>query len=301
MNLAFDLDNIETTEFGIGRRNGETDKFVAVPVDREVKTKLHEMIRATYDHMQSSSEDATKYSPSEKYAPNEYLYLETSNSLCQHLAELHEADNLPLNTLLMDYPNSISSYFARLTDSNGKRLTGLRRAVQFKGDIKKRGKLMQLVDDTLKIVESDIFRLDNDFDLIIDDDNVHIIRPRSFEYLGMLTKEILASVSSNIASIKGDLGFVNFDSIEEYAAEKQRGARCLASIKTQKLNGINCASLTTECQLANVKVSKVNGQLYVDKKNVMGFLEVLDRRRYQSNLISGKPESYRATSRQKVS
>ena len=38
----------------------------------------------------------------------------------------------------------------------------------------------------------------------------------------------------------------------------------------------------------------------VDENHVMGFLEVLDRRRYEIELVANFPEQYRAASRSKL-
>src|SRR2546426_481228 len=81
-----------------------------------------------------------------------------------------------------DDPATVFCYFARLTDSKGRRLTALRRATQFKGVLKSR--LLRLVTDSLKLVEDHIFKLDRDFDLLIDSANVHILRPSGFEFAG---------------------------------------------------------------------------------------------------------------------
>ncbi|MDQ7088940.1 MAG: hypothetical protein Q9Q13_14270 [Acidobacteriota bacterium] len=66
---------------------------------------------------------------------------------------------------MLDEPSEIFLlHFARLTDNKNRRLTALRRASQFKGVLKKR--LIRWLDDTLKIIEDSVFKLDNDFDLL---------------------------------------------------------------------------------------------------------------------------------------
>ncbi len=298
MNLAFDLENIRTTEFGISRKEEGDDQFVLIPVNRSVQTALHEMIETTWHNMQQVRDELSQYDPSEKHAPTEYLFLATDNPQCQRLVELHNADHLPVDADAVNEPDRISSYFVRLTDNGGHHLTAMRRAIQFKGDLKR--KWVHLLDDTLQILERRVFRLDNDFDLIIDTDHVHIWRPAAFEFIGHLKQAVLDAVPANVEAVSGELPFVKFDVIQAYATEHLRAARYLASIRTQDLTGISCATLKALCQKTNVEISEINGQISVEERNVMGFLEVLDRRRYEIELVPDFPERFRAASRRRI-
>jgi hypothetical protein len=49
-----------------------------------------------------------------------------------------------------------------------------------------------------------------------------------------------------------------------------------------------------------VEVKESNGKLVVADDQVIGFLQVIDRRRYQVVLVKGSPERYAAASRQKI-
>ncbi|MFO0754574.1 MAG: hypothetical protein U0411_14770 [Thermodesulfovibrionales bacterium] len=71
-----------------------------------------------------------------------------------------------------------------------------------------------MLDDTLEIIEDTVFRLDNDFDLLVDSANIHILRPSGFEFAGKLQQAILDAVPENIKAIRKDLTFVDFDDIE---------------------------------------------------------------------------------------
>lgn len=298
MNLAFDLEHIQTTEFGIGHNGGEGDRFVVIPVDADVQTALHNMIVATWYVMQQSPDEPGLYEPSEKHAATEHLYLPADRPLCQPLVALHEANNLPIDVSAVNDPSRISCYFVRLMDREKNRLTTVRRAMQFKGDLKK--KLMRFWDGTMQILENHVFRLDNDFDLIIDANKVHIWRPSAFEFLGGLQQTILDAVPPNVAAVSRDLPFVEFDAIQAYTVTRPRAARYLASIRTQDLAGISCVKLETWCRKTNAKISVVDGRISVDEKNIMGFLEVLDRRRYEIELVPDNPERFRAASRRKI-
>lgn len=297
--LQFDFTQVQTAEFGLGRDDGNARTFCLIPVDGDVQAALQEMAEATWAAMQDHTHTPAKYEPAEKHAGIEYLYLPLADDLSKSMRELHQANNLPFDTLALNNPENVFSYFARFTDNQGRRLIALRRATQFKGILKNR--LVQFVTNALKIVEDNVFKLDADFDLLIDAQNVHILRPSGFEFAGHLQTAIMAAVSKNIVELKADLGFVNFDVIEAYASHHPRAARYLASIRSQgEAENIDRGRLIQLCNHTGVETEEVDGQITVTEKHVMGFLEVLDRRRYEIELVADTPEQYRAASRSKL-
>ena len=297
MKLKFDLDDVIVTEFGVGIDDGNEQTFAAVPAGAEVQTALHEMVQATWEAMQGDDTEPTRYQPSEKHGSIEYLYLPIGDYLAKSVRELHNAKNLKITKL--DDPSNIFCYFTRLTDNKDRCLTALRRASQFKGVLKKR--LIRILNDTLKIIEDSVFKLDNDFDLLVDSVNVHILRPSGFEFAGKLQEAILNAVPKNMKSIRKDLPFVDFDGIEKYASTRPRAARCLASILAQEeTKNIDKTALKHLCKLTRVNIKESKGKITVSEGHEMGFLEVLDRRRYEISLVKEKPEHYLAGSRRKI-
>lgn len=296
MKLPFGLNSIQHVEFGVGRDVDDARTYAYVPVDRGVQQALREMVAATWAAMQRLSTDPPRYDPSEKHAGEEYLHLPLDDELSASLKSLHEAVNLdPAANALQD-PGKVFCYFARLTDSKRRKLTALRRATQFKGVLK--NQLIRLADDTLKIIEDRVFKLDANFDLLIDDATIHILRPSGFEFAGQLQSAILAAVPQNVKALQHDVSFVDFGGIAAYAAKHPRAARYLASIRGQKESkNIDKRSLKELCKATGVEFRQSNGKLLVDESHVMGFLEVLDRRRYEVQLVKDQPEHYRAASR----
>lgn len=307
MNLEFDLGSVTVTEFGVGRDDGNGQTFVAVPVDADVQGALREMVQATWDAMQKDGDGPAKYEPSEKHGSTEYLYLSLEDAMASSVRDLHEATNLsiavgalgdPAVGALGD-PADVFCYFVRLTDKKKRRLTALRRASQFKGVLKKR--LIRFVSDSLKLIDDDVFKLDSDFDLLVDAAHVHILRASGFEFAGKLQQAILAAVPENIKAIRKDLAFVDFDGIEAYAGKHPRAARYVASIRGQEeIKNINKGKLKNYCTRVGVAIKEKNGQLVVEAGHEMDFLGVLDRRLYDVDLVPGKPERYRAASRRKI-
>lgn len=299
MNLDFDLDNVRSTEFGVGRDENNGQTFVRVPVDAGVQDALKDMAKATWARMEDKDTNPSRYEPSEKHESSEYVYLPLGDDLAERMRQLHEAQNLPSDSGALQDPSAVFCYFARMTNTNGKRLTALKRANQFKGILKSR--LIRLVTDALRIVEDKVFKLDSDFDLLVDSDNVHILRPSAFEFAGRLQEAVLAAVPQNVRSIQRDLPFVDFSSVESYAKKHPRAARYLASIRADKgTKSIDKQALKRCCADAGVDIKAIRGKLVVQGGHEIDFLEVLDRRRYTLELIKGTPERFKAASRRKL-
>ena len=220
--------------------------------------------------------------------------------MAETFRQLHEAANLMHDGNALRDTARIFCYFARFIDAAGRNLTAVRRASQFKSLGKSR--LMHLLpSDTLTLVDSPVFKLDNDFDLLVDSARVHILRPSGFEFTGRLREAVLRAVPANVAAISPGLPFVDFGPIEEYASKRPRAARYLAAIRTQSwAENVDRAALERLCNTTGVSFSEANGRLSVSDDHVLGFLEVLDRRRYEIELVPAAPERFRAPSRQRL-
>lgn len=300
MNLDFDFEKVDIIEFGLGIDKNDGQEFVQVPVDAGVQRALLEIAQATWEAMQDFDEPKN-YEPSEKYESTEYIVLPLYNDMASSLRQLHEASNLDSDTAALSNPADVFCYFARFREKDGRRLTVVRRATHFKGILKSKGRLVRMLDDTLKIVDDPVFKLDNDFDMLIDSSNVHIFRPSGFEFVGKLQDAILNAVPNNIKIIQQDLPFVDFHSINEYATRHPRAARYLASIKAQsRTKNIDKEALKELCKRTGVEISESDGKIVIATGHEMGFLEILDRRRFEVELVKGEPERYRASSRKRI-
>jgi len=298
MAIEFDFVNVVTTEFGVGIEQGEQQAFYLIPIDNDVQTALREMTVSTRDGMIALAEEPERYSPSEKHGGNEYLFVPIGDDLAERMRVLHRANNLNMNVGVLEEPENLFCYFTRMTDGQRRRLTGVRRASQFKGVLKKR--LIRFSADALKLVEDDVFKLDNDFDLLVDGNNVHVLRPKSFELVSELQPAIMNAVPANVRVIGTQLEFVDFAGIQAYATKHPRAARYLASIRDQQIQNISRRALTDYCRANGIEIQRVGRKIAVSDDHVMAFLEILDRRRYEVRLVPEAPELFRAGSRQRV-
>ncbi len=296
MKLSVDLKNLRTVEFGIGIDFEDDSDFTLISVDKSVQKVLVEMVSSTVETLAGFQEGAVEYDPSEKYAAQEYVVLSLKSDYAKNLSLLHFAKNMKTNAASLNDAAHIYCYFAKITDESGKHITAIRRATKFKGILKDR--LIKLVTDSLKLIEDKVFKLDQDFDLIIDDKQIHVLRPAAFEFMCSLQETVMHESSKNIAEIEKDIKFIDFSNIKEYALKHARAARYLASIrKSNESKNISKSKLINLCKTTGVKISEKNGKILVDEDNVMPFLEVLERRRYEVELVKGKPEHYKAPSR----
>lgn len=297
--MVFELNAIRTVQFGVGRDDGDEHAFHCVMVDEAVQTALGEMAAETWATMRQLSNDPVRYEPSEKHSGCEHVYLPLDDELAVRMRNLHEAINLDIDQNALDDTEAMFCYFAKFTDERGRNLTALRRATQFKGVLKSR--LIWQSGDALKLMDDRVFKLDKDFDLLVDNQRIHILRPSGFEFAGKLQEAILGAVAGNVAILHADLPFVEFAGIQDYASTHPRAARYLASIRSQQeVARIDRQHLLDACAATGVEVTSDDEQIVVDERNVMGFLEVLDRRRYEVKLVPDEPEQYRAPSRTRL-
>ena len=110
----------------------------------------------------------------------------------------------------------------------------------------------------------------------------------------------MSAVPKNIETIRRDLQFVELNRVQEYASTRPRAARYLASICTQNLKDISVRALTTLCRETGVAIEEHGGLVSINDGHMMGFLEVLDRRRYRVDLVANAPERFRAASRSRI-
>lgn len=299
MDLNFDMNSIVTVEFGTGRDIEGGRTFAIAPIDNQVQEALQDMLTKTASALNADEDEPKLYEPTEKYASQEALYIPTNDEYVTELRELHTATNLETDADALNETPSMFCYFARFVDQGTRQLTAVRRATQFKGILKSR--LIRFFDNTLQMVNDDIFKLDRDFDMLIDSDNIQILRPSGFEFVGRLQAAIRSAVKSNVQAIQADIPFVEFENIQAYAQSHTRAARYLASISSQKATeNISRKLLRRACKTHGVEVQLKGGKIEVSAGHEMAFLDILDRRRYVQELIEGSTEHYKASGRQRL-
>jgi hypothetical protein len=297
MLLNFALLAIDAIEFGVGRETDDGAEFVSIPTDEDIKTALRDMASQTWAAI-SEHEEVT-FAPAEKYDSEENVVTATNGDYAGVLATLHRAEMLPIVANALNEPERIFCYFARLSNRNRNRLTCVRRATQFKGILKSR--LIQVITDALKIVEGRTFKLDNDFDVLIDNENIHILRAAGFVVLSDIEEIVLGAVPQNIERLQDHLPFVDFTPISAYASAHSRAAKVLASICSEgEANDVSRERLVAACNECGAEVEIDRDRIRPRAGHELNFLYVLDRRLFRVQLVEGRIERYQAGSRRPV-
>jgi len=196
----------------------------------------------------------------------------------------------------LDDMDRIVSYFGIYRDSDGNKLMAFRRAMQFKGVLQK--KLLHFMDDALQIIEDHVFKLDSDFDFIICDDKIYIWRPSGFIFTSQMDEQMSACAMANVEEIAEHITCVDFEGLKKFVSNHKFAMRLVAAIKSRDdLSAISKKRLKTECKDAGLKICENANKLAPVEGSEMGFLMLLDRRRYTVTLIEKYPETYEAPSR----
>ena len=286
---------VNSVEFGICYDIGDDEEYYLIPTDANVKEALKEMLSSSRNHLIAQNEEIGVYQPSEKYGTMERVKINLNDAILSKVKRLYDAENIPTlsGTIEVD---RLGFYFCIFHDNQNNKLLAVRRATYFKGVIKKQ--LLSFVDDALRIFEDNVFKLDKDFDFLVCDGVVYILRPTNFTYIASLDSVILSQAVQSVEHISEELDFVDFSTLSVYVSERTRAARLVAAIRSRNdISGISQAKLESYCIKRKVKLIKENGRIRPEEGSEMDFLKILDRRLYGVSLIDGVDENYEAESR----
>jgi hypothetical protein len=299
-----DLENVRSIEFGVCLDDPDGENYVLVPVDGTVQIALVEMAKNSANQIGCfpDCQQLPFYEPSEKYASTECLRYAIQGEDAEMMpVRLFNAANIATQQHRLTEPMQISFYFAIFHDAENRKLMAIRRAIQFKGVLKAKGRLIHWIDDTMKLVEDHVFKLDEDFDYLVTSDEIYILRPASFVYTADLMSRVLAKAEANTQALHQTMDFVDFAGLTGYATIHPRAARLVAAIRSRDdLDGITKATLKAMCDQTGIELQEENGKLFPIKGQEMDFLQLLDRRRYSLTLVENTPETYEAASRRQV-
>ncbi len=298
MEAEFDINTIQSVDFGISVGGG----YRVVPVDGEVQNALKEMLQTTVQNLLAKEEAWEEYSVSEEYSNNRKLYSPRESELMEEMAKIYKQDGFPD---IVQMPNSVQDirfYFAVFRDADSRKLIAVRRAAQFKGFVKARNKLIRVIDNTLKIIHQDVFKLDFSFDVLICDKNIYIEDVKGLEYLAFLTEAIANSAEGKLQKIQAAIPFLDLRAIVADIGSHPRTARLVVSIKFRaNLANFDRSKIEAMANAQGMKlITDSAGNLRPRATDRHALMEILDDRRYVSNLTTTDPEPFRAKSRQRV-
>lgn len=304
MNLAFHLDNITNIEFCVGVTNGDQTDLVSVPVDEGVKELLPVILKTTLARLEYNDRvqrPLDKLELAEKYAASERLIASMLEPYMEVLRGFTDTANLTSSAAIMEHAEKIAFYFVRFTDPQRRTLFAFRRASTFKAVLRARHRLIQLVDDTLRLVDDNIFRLDEDFDFVTSGNHCLILHYTGFEQLAEIQNVVSAKASDFMAEIAAKAGFIHQDRLGDYVRHHPRAAKLVASLRSRgDLERLSERKVKALCKKNGIQTETIDGLISPRPGFEIDFLELLDRRRYNLSLIDDENEFYVATSRRGV-
>ena len=299
--MNFDFQNIQSaTLYGYFEdAQGQNIRHVQVPVDPGVQKELIAMLSRTAVTLglPANAHNMETFDPGQKYSSEEKLKISLRTSYLQELAAVVALRNLPSDPNALALIAEMEYYYSVFVDTTGRLLYAFRRASQFKGVTK--SKLAMVNGGVLTLLSTSVFRLDNDFDYLVANNEVYILRPSGFEYTTKAQTQILSAAATNAQAIATAIAYLDVSTISAYASTHIRSARLLAAIGSRNdLNQIDRALLMNACSDYSINVSNLpNGKISPNPGNEYNFLCILDRRAYISTLIPNQPEKYEAASR----
>lgn len=296
--FSFDLTKIENIEFALClEENGET--FYSVPTDAYIKDMLNEMLIASAQEFQNEN-DVTEYEFSEKYSSKERLFKSVSLAEMKKIKDLFDLSISSIDSEKISDSEKIKYYISTFWDKDNRKIVGVRRASYFKATLKNRNRLVKWIDDTLKVVEDTLFKLDYDFDFLITEEHIFILRPGNFENIAALDDSIQEKIEEKTQQLSNKLGFIDFSNITDYVKEHKRAARLISSISARgDIGELVPDKIESLAASTGVKFVKEAGKIKPSKGYELAFLEILDRRRFAIE-ITDNEEAYMASSRREI-
>jgi hypothetical protein len=297
------LNDFQNVEFGLSISIDGEDSYVRIPVDNTVKNSLIEMRDEFYRQYDNDEEEPDNFLPSEKYEGTERLKANLNEDYLITIRELYNNNNIPVSNVdLSETAESISYYFAFFYTNNGNKELAIKRPSQFKGLLKKKNKLIRWADDTLKVIQDDVFKLDQDFDFIVESDQrINILHPSGFIFISDMEEQILQAAAETTRQLDQRVQCVNFASMTDYISKSKRAAKLIASINSRNdLEHTSLEKLRNLCNSLRIEIQEENGQIMPCENHILDFLYVLDRRQYDIDITDLQPEIYVAASRKQV-
>ncbi|MCX8514414.1 MAG: DUF4868 domain-containing protein [Burkholderiales bacterium] len=289
-------------EFGICANNNRESIVCRIPIDNSVKIVLKEMYTSFYESYQAIDGEVRNFEPSEKYGQLEKLTISIADEHLKNFQQLFNDNSIPVSSESLQSLSSGIRYYFAIFYADGNKHIGVKRPSQFKSLLKKRNFLMRLCDDTLESISDDVFKLDTDFDFIINANQIDILHPISFALLADIDDQILSAAEESTIKLKERISFIKFDEvIVEYVGKSKNAAKLIASIRIRDdLEKTSKEKLISKCKSLSVELTMHGDQVQPGEKHVMDFLQILDRREYDVDLTEDNPEIYIAASRRKV-
>lgn len=295
----FNVGTADRVNFGVCIKPDDAYRIAAA--DAAVQRTLIQILSLTIDTLEGMGGDWEEYDVSEDYGDPRKINMPRADPLAAKLYQLYDMDGLPDVGNIMDHVQNVKFYFAHFWDREGNKAVGLSKTVRFKASLSSNGRLLQWKDNTLKVVDGGVLTLDRFFDAIITNNRVYMAKPRPVEQVADIVEEVAATAQTKIDEIQAAMPFLDLSLIRRDISKHPRLARLAASIaKRTDLGDIKQDKLIEVCEQHAILLRPLDGLLRPKRTNETALLEVLDDRRYSTQLTEAAAIPFRASGRQKV-
>lgn len=300
MTPDFDLEDVDTdrSDLYVTNSRAKTPKFSFVRIDNSVRVAMVAAARTTWERMQKKGDQPNTYDPSNEYPPTGFLRVPLQEPLVEKARLLHAVENPEEVQNPLEVLPRTRVYLARLVDRAGKPLTAVKNTSSF-GRLLEQSWLAHLTNGELRMDEGPKFQLSDDFDFLIDSQNIFIYRHKSFEQACNLDEAIKEAAKANIEYVGQHLGFVDFSIMEARLSRSVTAARELAAIRANDFGrDVSEARVVGYCTRYKIRHSWVNGRICIDDpEDQMKFLRLLSRKILGIELRDSGAEAYAVSSR----
>jgi len=295
----FDQARIASVNFAVGLRSSGKRYFV--PTDGAVKDALKQVLGSTIGAFGAVDGPWELHDISEDYGDTRRTFAPRTTDYLSVLSEIYDEGNLSDLANAHEHVKDIDYYFGEFRDAQGRRVIGIKKATQLKGTLGARNKLVRLVDDSLQMINDDVLKLDTEFDAVITNTHVFMLKVRSVEYLADIVARVAGTAANKVQLIHDQIPFLDLSRIGESIGGHPRLARLAASIAAREdLHLIRQDRVEEIAKQHGLVLRTVNGRLRCRRVDEAKLLEILDARRYHVDLTATGPVPYRATARQRV-
>ncbi len=297
--ITFSWQSIAYVEMGVLVEDSSGNALpVRVPIKDTVCSVLKTMLLATKDSMVKlePSAEFPALELAQIYEPKTALFIPAKTDFVQGIMALHSMANLTPAPNALDNPEDVRAYFGIFRDAVGKKLIGCRRAMTFKGLVKR--KIFFWKDKELSPADSPIFALDQDFDFIIAEEGIFVLHPGQFSAEAIDNNAICKQSADALPAMETQAKFIKFSALEKYVRAHPTAAKLLASIRQRKdLGQMDEVLVKAQFLRQGIQFKDEDGMVIPEKNHELDFLRLLDRRLYDLELVAGQHELYAAGNR----
>jgi hypothetical protein len=258
------------------------------------------MAESTWKAMSAVQDEPDQYDPANYYPSSSYFYLSLDDERLARIRHVYRYGNArQIENPLEVFPK-ITLYCARLTDTTGLRLLGIKQTSGLGRRLKK-PRRVRLTRRGLELANEPEFQLAKEFDFLVDSTNVLVYNHNAFEGVGRLRESILESASENLNSIQCQMDYVDFSNLGGVARSGLRAARMLSSIRAGNLAAtFSQQYLMQHCDKHKIKYEVRGGKLVIDPADGVEFFKVVARYYTRFRPSEDLEELYYSPSRNRV-